>query len=198
VKPKVTFEHGGNKVEVSTLGDVRDLDYEVNYELKEKGYAASAKLTKKAVDASAVVSVAHHCVVGAGVTHDLSGKNALSYTLGTRYNAQGAIFNFSTQALKSFTIGALKGLTISGRKVTVAAEVKLNGGKTSVVAGTEFPCLLCPESNTIKVRVNSQLDVAVAVTRKFADSWKASLGWEYTQTSTNFCQFGLQLVREPK
>jgi len=198
VKPKFTYEFGGSKVEVGTLGDVRRLDYEVNYEIKEKGYAGAVKVTKKNVEASAVVSVAHHCVVGAGVTHDLNGKGPIAYSVGTRYNAQGAIFNVSTAAFQSFTVGVLKGLRICDRNVTVATQVVYANGKPNVTAGVEFPCLLFPECNTIKLRVNDNLNVAIAVIHKFADSWKAALAWEYTGNNKNLCQFGLQLVREPK
>jgi len=198
IKPKVTYENGAHKVEASTTGDVRDLDYELNYELKEKGFAAGLKLTKKAVDASAVVSVAHHCVVGGGVTYDLSGKAPLGYTLGARYNAKGTILNLSTAALKSFSIGALKGLTIAGQDATVASQVTYSSTKTDVVVGLEIPCLLSPETSTWKLRVNSQLNVAVALIRKFGDSWKAALSYEYVQKNNNALQFGLQLIREPK
>lgn len=192
VKPKVTYEVGGNKVEVSTQSDVRNLDYEVNYELKEKGFAASANLTKKAVKASAVVSVAHHCVVGADVTHDLSGKNALGYTLGSRYNAKGTILNASTSAFKSFSVGVYKGLNIANKNVTTGAIVTYPNPKIQV--GAEMPCLICPDQQ-VKFRINSDLQYAVAVIRKFGDNWKAALSWEST---SKCCQFGLQLTRESK
>jgi hypothetical protein len=195
IKPKFTYEVGAHKIEASTTSDVRDLNYEVTYDMKEKGYSGSIKVTPRNLEGAAVISVAHHCVVGFGAVHDLTGKAALSWSLGTRYNMQGAIVHALTTALKTYDVGVLKTVNLIGQPCTVAAQYK-HSAKPEIIVGLETACVLCPmigiHGNVLKLRVNSNLNVGVAIIRKFADNWKAALSYEYGPK----VQFGLLLTRE--
>jgi len=198
VKPKVTLEQGPHKVEIGTTGDVRDLNYEAVYELKDKGYSAHSKVTQQAADFYGVLNVAHHCLVGGGFEYDLSGKGDITWAAGTRYNMPGAIVHLTTKQAKVFNVGVLHKFNLMGRASTAALQVMHTGAmtahsKTDVTAALETPCQFI-KGNTMKFRVNSNLDWAVAVIRDFPDGWKAALSYEH---GPKF-QVGLQLIRESK
>jgi len=194
IKPKVTFEDGGHKVEVSTKGDVREFDYEASYELKEKTFAANVKVTPKAAEGFATLSVAHHCLVGGGIDYDLTGsKNPLSWAAGARYNRPGTTASLITRNLTTFSVALRQKFDLLGKDAHAAALVSQSKNGLDYTIGLEHDCFLGTGSH-LKFRINNKYALGAAIAKDFGDGWKAALGWE----STNVDKFGLLLTRESK
>ena len=191
-KPKVTFEDGAHKVEVSTKSDVRNLDYEATYELKEKGFAANAKVNQKAVEAAGVLSVAHHCVVGGGAEYDLTGKGNLSWAAGARYNRPGTTASLTTANLKSFAVALRQKFDLLGKDLFAAVQVSHSKDSgLAYKAGLETQCPL-GTGHTIKVRMDNKFAVGVAASRDIAVGWRYAVGWECQEHA----KFGVVFTRE--
>jgi len=195
IKPKVTIENGAHKVEVSTKGDVRDFDYEATYELKEKTFAANVKVTPKAAEGFATVSVAHHCVVGGGIDYDLTGgaKSPLAWAAGARYNRPGTTASLITRNLQTFSVALRQKFDLFGKEAHAAALVAQSKSGLEYAFGLEHGCFLGTGSH-LKFRINNKYAIGAAIVKDFGDGWKAALGWE----STNLDKFGLLLTRESK
>lgn len=168
-KVTATYDADGHKLEV--VAD-KALEYEVSYEGKLGKVSLNDKLTKKGVDAGVAYAVASKCQVGAGVTYGFNGS--LAWTAGARYSDAGRLVAIVTSQLKSYSTSLLLPLSCCDRKTTVAAQVDCGSGKFAATVGAETACVLFPQ-NTLRVRVNNNLEWAVAYITKFSDNWKAAV-----------------------
>ena len=171
VKPTITYEKDGHKVEVSATKAIND--YEISYEGKFGNFAVHDKLTKNVAEGFVSTVVAPHCQAGGGISYNI-GSGALSWTIGARYSNAGYLYNLVVKDLKTFVTGVGAPVTVAGQKVKVAAQFDCAHKSFKWVAGLELNCPMFPK-NAARVRVNQDLKAAVAYIVPLTERVKAAI-----------------------
>lgn len=190
VKPKVTYEKDGHKVEAWVD---RTKAFEVAYEGKFPGdVMVHDKLTAKAADAY-VSAKYQQFSVGGGLCYNIEKSTLKSWGAGLHYADKGIVANLTTEALKTYTTGVLFPLTISGQKFSFAAQTICGHDKFEWAVGTEGDCFLIKGAK-FRARIDNTLKVAFAHIDKLSDCWKAATSVEIA--SKDSVKVGVTFTRE--
>ncbi|KEG09481.1 putative voltage-dependent anion-selective channel [Trypanosoma grayi] len=173
LKGTATYELKDHKIEavVNKKGD-----YEVSHECKvQNRFSSHAKLVKNNAEVGLGLSVARYCQVGCGAAYQLDGKSGCDWTASCRYAEAGRVFAIRTDKLQSYTTSVMTPVPTCPHPVTVGAEVVCGRSKGwTGTLGVEAACVLF-KKNSLKVRVNKDLEWAVAYIAKLADNWTAAV-----------------------
>lgn len=186
VKPKITWEQKGHKVETTVMSLSADAKFEIVYEGVLGDLAAYDKVTRDGCEAGVSYPVGPIAVGGSA--NFAFGKGLKSWSAGARWAQDGRVVNFTTTGLKTFTTGVYSPLVVAGHKAVVAAQIDCGGGKFKATVGTEA-ALCCFK---LRVKATNAGDVSFAVIKEFADKWKAAVSMNLNEC----CKFGVLLTRE--
>jgi len=190
IKPKVTYEKGCLKAELTVDNIVAAADSAVELTLEGvcplTGSSLFSKTTKKATEGQ-ISYAAGPITVGAGVVVGF-GKGLEKWSAGARGTYQGFIVNVTTAQLKTYTTGVYAPVKIGDFNVKVGAQVDCGHEQFNLTAGLETAF----KDVTIKAKATQACDVTVALVRKFADKYTAAV----TLNLASIPKFGLTLTRE--
>ncbi|KAK7199011.1 voltage-dependent anion-selective channel [Novymonas esmeraldas] len=182
LKGTAHYTVSGHKVEVVLHRKKDTLRYEISHETcvaLSKRASINEKVTPEQVELGMGIDVAPNCQVGCGAVYSIGGKDC-NWNVGCRYAEKGYEVAIRTNRLRSYHTSASApwSFTLHGNKCVVRAAVEVECGPArgdkgvAATAGLEATCPVLP-ANTIKARVNRDLDWAVAYIAKMADNWTA-------------------------
>jgi len=183
VKPRVTYEQAGHKVEVAASLDKK---YEVVYEGQYKSILIHDKLTNDNVESGLSVEIIPGLSAGAGATVTLSGQ-LKEWSAGVHYKNSGRVVDVTTKAAQTFTIGTLIPVAIQGHKLSVAAQIDY-GKQLKTQVGIQTTCP-CGTGATLKFRVDNTGALSAAIIKTYK-AWTAALSYD-----VNSKQVGLLLTQ---
>lgn len=181
VKPTVTYEKSGHKVELTITAPKVDTDFELTYEgqCPMTGSGLYMKATKGSVTDSISYNVTSDVTLGAGAAFDFKSKTLKDWSLGARYlvPACKCVVSFTTSRLTTFNFSAVGPVPVEvrGKKMIAAlsADFDKSFSDPVVTAGVEVPCPLLSFS-TLKAKVNNKMQATVSFLLA-TGSWKTAI-----------------------
>ncbi|CAJ1015713.1 hypothetical protein, conserved [Leishmania lindenbergi] len=174
----------GHKVEVMVQRLQNKCHYEISHETcvaLSKLASINEKITPEHVELGMGIDVAPNCQVGCGAVYNIC-ANDCNWNFGCRYADKGFEVALRTNRFKTYHTSASFpcSFMLCGNKCVVRAAVEVVCGRgrgdkgTAVTAGIESTCPVLP-ANTIKARMNCDMNWVVAYIAKMADNWAVCL-----------------------
>ncbi|KAG5512121.1 hypothetical protein JKF63_07586 [Porcisia hertigi] len=187
IKATAHYTIHGHKLEVALQRAKDKYRYEISHETcvaLSKRASINEKITPENVELGMGVDVAPNCQVGCGAVYDIAAK-ACNWNVGCRYAQKGWEVAIRTNRCRTYHTSASLPFSfmLRGNKCTVRAAVEVECGSTrrekgiAAVAGLESTCPALP-ANTIKARVDRDMNWALAYIAKLADGWTACVSMD--------------------